>query len=92
MLVQVFGPSHLDCHSLHFSRDVEAPSGTRQKIGSLGVAMWTRESLVSLIYFISLHFDVGGSRERPFGICLCLPFSAVSTSGLTSKNLGWKSD
>jgi hypothetical protein len=52
MLVQVFGPSHLDCHSLHFSRDVEAPSGTRQKIGSLGVAMWTRESLVSLIYFM----------------------------------------
>jgi hypothetical protein len=92
MLVQVFGPLHLDCHNLHFPRDGEAPSGTRQKIGSLGVAMWTRESLVSLIYFISLHFDVGGSRERPFGICSCLPFSAVSTSGLTSKNLGLKSD
>jgi hypothetical protein len=67
MLVQVFGLLQLDCHNLHFSRNSEAPSGTRQRIGSLGVDMWARQSLVSLICFISLRFDVGGSKKIPLG-------------------------
>jgi hypothetical protein len=79
MLVQVFDPLQLDCQNLHFPEDSEALSSTRQRIGSLGVAMWTRQSLVSLIYFISLRFDVGGSKKRPFGISPCPPFSAGST-------------
>jgi hypothetical protein len=48
-------------------QDGEAPNALRQRAQSLSFAMWTRQSLISLIYFISLRFDIGGSKKRPFG-------------------------